>query len=976
MAYSIFRLLRLLSLLSFLLNSTYAFCGHSSNSSDRAALLEFKAENDGDNVLSNWNETTNFCSWKGVKCYDGPILDLWLRNFSLHGPISPFLSNLSCLRALDLSENSLEGPIPVSLGALASLLILDLSANMIESVIPRSFGMLKSLQYLNIARNRLRGKLPTTLFYNCTQLNVVDLSGNNLHGSLPRLVGSHLRDLENLILDSNNFTGSLPDSLSNLTKIKMLELDANFLSGPLPPDLVAYMPQLEILHLSYNNLLFDESGSSLTEFFASISNLTHLAELGLAGNLIKSSLTTNIGLIHTNLSQVFLQDNLIYGPIPPSLSNISTLTLVNLSCNFLNGTIPPGLLRLPKLERLFLSNNRLEGEIPPIEISTNLGLLDLSSNRLSGQIPESISNLNQLRYLVLNRNSLVGSIPSSLGGMKLEWLDLSQNQLSGSIPEEVSGSSTKLRYLNLSSNLLNRIFPVVFSNMDQAQVIDLSKNNLSGIIPPSIESCREIEILNLSHNSLRGLIPVTLSNLKSLQALDVSFNQLSGEVPASLLQCSSLKNLNLSHNSLSGKLPQGGLFDSLPFDSLAGNEFCGPRGFPRCPVADESVTHSHGLLVSVVCIVSASLFLLTVFFAVRQNKVRSATDSRRNVLDLAVSHRRITYRELSEATGGFEGSRLIGSGSFGRVYKAILNDGSFVAVKVLQLLSSNSTRTFRRECQVLKCVRHRNLMRIITACVLEDFKALVLPYMTKGSLESLLHPQKRESASAASHLSLTERVCICSDVAEGMAYLHHHAPVQVIHCDLKPSNILLSEDMTALVSDFGIAKLVEAAAGGSTSATSASSTANLLRGSVGYVAPEYGYGMSASTKGDVYSFGIVVLETVTRKKPTDEMFDELISLPNWVKNEYRRNLDRVIDPSLLTDLLGQDARTKVTWEVVITELIDLGLLCTQEVPSTRPTMIDATDNLNKLKQYLAVNTMTATRSTREISSSKFAGGDY
>nr|CAD1831954.1 unnamed protein product [Ananas comosus var. bracteatus] len=647
MAYSIFRLLRLLSLLSFLLNSTYAFCGHSSNSSDRAALLAFKAENDGDNVLSNWNETTNFCSWKGVKCYDGPILDLWLRNFSLHGPISPFLSNLSCLRALDLSENSLEGPIPVSLGALASLLILDLSANMIESVIPRSFGMLKSLQYLNIARNRLRGKLPTTLFYNCTQLNVVDLSANNLHGSLPRLVGSHLRDLEYLILDSNNFTGSLPDSLSNLTKIKMLELDANFLSGPLPSDLVAYMPQLEILHLSYNNLLFDESGSSLTEFFASISNLTHLAELGLAGNLIK----------------------------------------------------------------------------------------------------------------------------------------MQQPQKSQSLAQQ-----------------------------------------------------------------------------------------------------------------LERKLPQGSLFDSLPFDSLAGNEFCGPRGFPRCPVADESVTHSHGLLVSVVCIVSASLFLLTVFFAARQNKVRSATDSRRNVLDLAVSHRRITYRELSEATGGFEGSRLIGSGSFGRVYKAILNDGSFVAVKVLQLLSSNSTRTFRRECQVLKCVRHRNLMRIITACVLEDFKALVLPYMTKGSLESLLHPQIRESASAASHLSLTERVCICSDVAEGMAYLHHHAPVQVIHCDLKPSNILLSEDMTALVSDFGIAKLVEAAAGGSTSATSASSTANLLRGSVGYVAPEYGYGMSASTKGDVYSFGIVVLETVTRKKPTDEMFDELISLPNWVKNEYRRNLDRVIDP--------------------------------------------------------------------------------
>lgn len=197
---------------------------------------------------------------------------------------------------------------------------------------------------------------------------------------------------------------------------------------------------------------------------------------------------------------------------------------------------------------------------------------------------------------------------------------------------------------------------------------------------------------------------------------------------------------------------------------------------------------------------------------------------------------RITYKELLDATAGFDDRRLVGSGSYGRVYRGSLPDGTQIAVKVLQLQTGNSTKSFNRECQVLKRIRHRNLIRIITACSLPGFKALVLPYMANGSLDARLYPHEENGLpTGSSDLSLMQRVNICSDIAAGMAYLHHHSPVKVIHCDLKPSNVLLNDDMTALVSDFGIARLVMTVEG--VVENVGNSTANQLCGSIGYIAP-------------------------------------------------------------------------------------------------------------------------------------------
>ncbi|KAL5825359.1 hypothetical protein ACOSQ3_021422 [Xanthoceras sorbifolium] len=319
--------------------------------------------------------------------------------------------------------------------------------------------------------------------------------------------------------------------------------------------------------------------------------------------------------------------------------------------------------------------------------------------------------------------------------------------------------------------------------------------------------------------------------------MDVSGNQLSGKIPISLNKIHTLTFLNLSFNDFEGMTPSGGIFDSITNMSFLGNHLlCRvDAGIPICS-QKRHWFRSRMLLIIFILVICISVFLSTIccVIGIRRIKVmissaKSEAIRKPRTPGLMHNFPRISYRELSEATRGFDEQRLVGTGSYGRVYKGVLSDGTAIAVKVLQLQSGNSTKSFNRECQVLKRIRHRNLIRIITACSLADFKAIVLPYMSNGSLDSCLYPN-----SGSLDLSLLQRVNICSDIAEGMAYLHHHSPVKVIHCDLKPSNVLLNDDMTALVSDFGIARLVTTVG---VVDNLGNSTANLLCGSIGYIAP-------------------------------------------------------------------------------------------------------------------------------------------
>ncbi|KAJ1429209.1 Serine/threonine-protein kinase, active site [Sesbania bispinosa] len=897
--------------------------GHPSHSlqTDKAALLEFKRTiiSDPNSSLANWDEAIHVCNFTGVECdeFHHRVIRLLLYDNHLVGPFSPVLSNLTGLHIIEIVNSHLFGIIPPELSSLTRLHHIRLQGNNLHGSIPHSFSQLSKLRLLHIKESHLTGSLPPSLFSNCTLLDNVDLSSNSLSGRIPQEIGN-CHALWSLTLYNNHFTGHLPISLTNLS-IENIDVEYNYLSGELPTKLVTNWPYLVYLQLSYNNMTSHDNNTNLDPFFIALRNSTALEELELAGMDLGGRFSnTVVSQLAPSLRTLLLQENQIFGSIPHSIANLSSLSILNLTFNLLNGTISHEICSLPYLEQLFLSHNLFKTSIPEaLGNCPHLGLLDLSHNEFSGRIPESLGNLVRLNYLFLNNNLLSGTIPCTFGKCtNLYKLDLSYNRLTGSIPQNLSGLHEIRIFINLSHNHLEGPLPIELSKLEKVQEIDLSSNYLTGRIFPQIASCIAVSFINFSNNLLQGKLPESLGNLKNLESFDVSRNQLSGLIPETLATIDTLTFLNLSFNNLEGVIPSGGIFNSVSFLSFLGNpHVCGNiTGMSLCSQGRQWF-HTRLFLIVLILVISISTFLSTICCVTGCKHLKgiiysneTETGKKQVRPEFISNFPRITYKELSDATRGFDIERLVGSGRFGHVFRGVLLDGTPIAVKVLHLQSGNSTKSFNRECQVLKRIRHRNLIRIITACSLPDFKALVLPYMANGSLESRLYP-----SSGSPDLSIIQRVNICSDIAEGMAYLHHHSPVRVIHCDLKPSNVLLNDDMTALVSDFGIARLIMNVGEGNGGVVTnmGNSTANFLCGSIGYIAP------------------------ATR---------------------------------------DQSQEVKKMWEIAIGELIELGILCTQDSPSTRPTMLDAADDLDRLKRYLTGDTTLTFASSLGISSSTF--GDY
>eukprot|EP00253_Pinus_taeda_P022428 PITA_22428 len=270
------------------------------------------------------------------------------------------------------------------------------------------------------------------------------------------------------------------------------------------------------------------------------------------------------------------------------------------------------------------------------------------------------------------------------------------------------------------------------------------------------------------------------------------------------------------------------------------------------------------------------------------------------------------------------------------------------------LLKDKDEKSFKAKCSILQKVRHRNLVKIITSSCNIDFKGLVLKSMSNGSLEKHLYPNTNDNnGEDAYEMGLKTRLDIAIDVAHAIEYLHHDSFVQVVHCDLKPNNVLIDEDMLGHVTDFGIARLVD-----ETSTESLTSSLS-LRGSMGYIAP-------VSTKGDIYSYGILLLEMLTRKRPNNDMFSGDLNLHKWVNLAFLSRVKEVIDHNLLREVDGDEFEENNVFNCIFS-LIRVALLCSKDSPSERPTMRDVASVLERLRNDLGANEVASRRLRQSIS---------
>ncbi|XP_059639142.1 LRR receptor-like serine/threonine-protein kinase EFR [Cornus florida] len=865
--------------------------------------------------------------------YCSDIRDINISSNNLVGRIPIELGSFTNLLQFDLSKNLFIGNIPPSLGNLSSLRSLHLDSNNLEGSIPFELGKLSNIDFFQLSSNNLSGMVPTRL-YNISSIYAFVVADNQLSGTLPQELGLTLPRLQQFLISVNQFYGPIPPSLANASALADFDIGINFFSGSVPMNLGS-LPYLEWLNINSNHLGTKKAND--LSFLNSLTNCTNLGFINLGGNYFGGVLPNSIANLST--TALLISQNCISGSIPLGIENLVNLKLLTLDRNMLTGNIPESIGKLFELEQLFLS-----------------------VNNISGKIPSSIGNMSRLSILGLGGNQLAGSIPGSLGNCtKLQELDLQVNHLTGAIPEQVIGLSSLTIGLFLNQNYLTGALPSQVGNLKNLGKLYISENTLSGEIPSTLGDCLVLEVLHMDGNLFKGTIPSSFQQLKGIQELKLSHNSLFGRIPSFLGELRLIEYLDLSYNKFEGEVPNEGVFLNVSAFSVVGNDqLCGGNKelqLPACPTQRARRLFAHKMIILVTSTTLSTVLLIAsvsaVFYLIKRSKKKSSIDGA-----LGNQYPTLSYAELEQATNGFSSANLIGSGSYGSVYKGILDYGEqIVAVKVFNLQQLGANKSFFTECEALRNIRHRNLVKIIPSCSSmdlkgNDFKALIFEFMPNGTLESWLHPNQSVQQDPKS-LDLIQRLNIAIDVASALDYLHHQCDTTIIHCDLKPSNVLLDNELCARVGDFGISRFLGGTKGKPDRSKSSSSIG--IRGTIGYVAPEYGMGVEVSKEGDVYSYGILLLEMFTGRKPTDSMFTENFSLYNYAKMSLP---DRVIEiASSLFLLEVEDAqrasqhnigRIKESWLSVLR----IGVICSSELLRERMDIRDVLMELHQIRNTL------------------------
>ncbi|KAL0680347.1 hypothetical protein Bca4012_008329 [Brassica carinata] len=898
-----------------------------------------------------------------------------------HFPLS--LTNCKLLETLNISRNNLAGKIPGGgeyWGSFQNLKHLSLAHNRFSGEIPPELSRLcRTLETLDLSGNSLSGELPPP-FAACASLQSLNLGNNFLSGDFLTTVVSKIEGIAYLYVAYNNLSGSVPSSLTNCTNLRVLDLSSNGFTGNVPSgfcSLQSYSPLLEKLLMANNYL----SGTVPME----LGKCKSLKTIDLSFNALTGTIPNEIWML-PNLSDLVMWANNLTGRIPEGVcvkgGNLETLILNN---NLLTGSIPDSISKCTNMIWISLSSNRLTGTIPTgIGYLTKLAILQLGNNSLSGSVPPQLGDCKSLIWLDLNSNNLTGPLPGELAsqaGLVMPG-SVSGKQFAFVRNEggtDCRGAGGLVEFEDIRAERLER-FPMVhscpatriysgmtmytFSANGSMIYFDVSYNSVSGFIPPSYGNMGYLQVLNLGHNRLTGTIPDSLGGLKAIGVLDLSHNDLQGYIPGSLGSLSFLSDLDVSNNNLTGPIPFGGQLTTFPVPRYANNSgLCGvplhPCGSaPRRPVTAQVHSKKQTVATAVIAGIAFSFMCLVmlVMALYRAWKVQKKEQKREkfieslptsgscswklssvpeplsiNVATFEKPLRKLTFAHLLEATNGFSAETMIGSGGFGEVYKAQLKDGSTVAIKKLIRITGQGDREFMAEMETIGKIKHRNLVPLLGYCKIGEERLLVYEYMKWGSLETVLHEVSRKGGV---FLNWAARKKIAVGAARGLAFLHHSCIPHIIHRDMKSSNVLLDENLEARVSDFGMARLV--------SALDTHLSVSTLAGTPGYVPPEYYQSFRCTAKGDVYSYGVILLELLSGKKPIDPgEFGEDNNLVGWAKQLYREKRG--------VEILDQELVTEKSGDVELFHYLKIASQCLDDRPFKRPTMIQVMAMFKELK---------------------------
>uniref|UniRef100_A0A7N0SZX5 non-specific serine/threonine protein kinase n=1 Tax=Kalanchoe fedtschenkoi TaxID=63787 RepID=A0A7N0SZX5_KALFE len=798
---------------------------------------------------------------------------------------------------------------------------------------------------IQIGHQSLSGALPPTSLQTLTQLERLELQWNNLTGPFPTLAG--LSSLQVVMISNNQLTSLPPDCFTGLTSLRSLDLDNNpfsawqipdalqdssslqnfsansaNISGQLPgffgPDA---FPGLVTLHLAFNSLQGELpgslSGSQIESFWVNGQRAVY-NQLGGKIDVIANM---------TSLKELWLHSNGFSGPLP-DLSGLKVLESLNLRDNAFTG--PVSLTALGALKVVNLSNNFFQGPMPEFNSSVAVdSVADSNSFCLpkpgacDPRVDVLLQVLESMDYPRKFAESWKGNNPCE------DWFGIS-----------CSGENVSI--VNFEQMGLNGTISPAFAQIASLQRLLLAGNNFTGTIPEELTGLTGLIQLDVSNNQLYGKIPAFRSNVMVKVDGNADIGKAKGSTAAANGPSSEANGEDAQSRKRRSKSAAvvavvlsviGGIFVLFFICLLA---FClynrKQKRLSQVQSPNAMVIHprhSGSDNDSVKITVAGSSVSVG---AVSEGRTHHPSGESRDIQMVEAGNMVISIQVLRNVTENFSSRNILGQGGFGTVYKGELHDGTMIAVKRMEsgVVAEKGLSEFKSEIAVLTKVRHRHLVALLGYCIDGNERLLVYEYMPQGTLSRHLFNWAEEGLKP---LGWTKRLTIALDVARGVEYLHGLAHQSFIHRDLKPSNILLGDDMRAKVADFGLVRLAPVGKG---------SVETRIAGTFGYLAPEYAVTGRVTTKVDVFSFGVILMEIITGRKALDESQpEESMHLVTWFRRMQlnKETFDKAIDPALDLD---DETRTSIS---TVAELA--GHCCARE-PYQRPDMGHAVNVLSSL----------------------------